>query len=1496
MNSTELLISGKEDYRYVLSILYMFYIEGKSEIILKARRGYIKKAKRITRYAMILIKCVKGEEIKGIQNVRIEDGTTLPMNSIEITLRLTKKSLKLDKSCVIRLMKDVPKIIKKKKLDIRVAPWRLLKVNNFSVKFKLTYPNPRNISKFKKIILHEPSSTEKILFEDYMENPPQEIEVNEIGKYYLSIEYKSNISIKKYFQVKPDIKVLRNEIQTSQPKLIVQVNKDIPLVCVDFSYEDCIEPLELVSKKRDENDPTKIIFEFKRSIAQKILNFVIKVVFNGVENRCFCDLSILPFIKLIKFEPKKDFYFPEEKLNFTIESSNNIVNKDFQIKSLIESLYYDIRRIDEDKFEINLIIPSNIDSGEYTISISILKNGVNSKCIEKLIRIKLCLINFKQSDGLYFSGNIIDVSIYSPIGDPKAFIKEIKRNEILAFPLSISEMENIYTGKIELLKPGFYVIEANNSFSEEFKVYPYMQLSCPLLRKNKNFLLKSSEDYILKLKTNSRIPDSNIWLSVTDTNNNLINQFRYNFTDISGNIIETYETDIFRELKINIKFLTSKLQILSIGKYQLQITIPPGRKSIEFTLPPLFEFDKAISGIFRLSDTIDLSFNSQINSTITIDLKAELVPEQFIFPLFKRNSQKKLKMHNESITINLNLNPLAPGLLYNISGYATFNKISSQLIDIGKFGIVEAFTYEKIHFINEEPLLLVYCPPKVKIRVNDNQITNKYLPYALLYLNPEMNEHFIYIENEFFKKITINLKEKVPKTFIAPFLIEKLIIDKDKQYFPKFNDFSLITSIIKELISDPSTKDILFVNHSSKNRAKSYMMFIEETLKGEFEFGTKAIIIFPSNGLFQDQISEIIKCIMKIDKSRNFTVGLFPSPTPYKKMFFNLNKALWVEENQRISPNIPLICPKCEKSGEFVITRINEQNILICMSCNCTFLNGQELIETLKIEGELIKGFDLDEFEKKIYVKGQNHRYGPYNYYIPILFNLVLKCPKCGDNLIPACKKGSDFEKEKHFLLCITCGLNLDFFIFTLNMFKEFMPNLIITSFNFIRWLFNTPRGEQFNYLHGKIRMCNKCGRVHPLAKEIWHLEEDFLTIALHYIKNQFPILLLEYYNEHNRYLQKKKKKSKIIQSFSILLEIENTFDNFKKNIINIGIDIEENIEEWFNEQDEFISINETNLITIKINQQKNELRKCREEFDKLELQINSIKDNLKWQKKFKPLLKFIYIILNSLKVKWEPLIIKYEKLEKDYLIFQIKIEEIETVLISLQDEALTKDKKIEESYKLKQFDLLNLEIKNIKNLENIYRTLLINIKKLLTELNLEYNSLSSLNDIEKTIILIRNYISLRNKSLYRSFLEDQKSEEIYDHLRSSWKKKIVDWMFEKINTQESYAGDILSQINDVVNCLKVCGFINHLYQITSKGLRYLEGDFKLISSCQCGGNYNDFESKLKLIVFDDVHQYWINHFDNIRKDQVFELIQKIKRKLPTKLLICSRDAHFIKD
>ncbi|MEM2145873.1 MAG: hypothetical protein QW279_10965, partial [Candidatus Jordarchaeaceae archaeon] len=975
-----------------------------------------------------------------------------------------------------------------------------------------------------KITLEGPASIKNVIFMDGMENPPKEIEVDNIGKFSLCVEYKDQQVRKFYFQVKPEIRVLANETVATNPKVIAQINPKVPLESIKFFHGECIEPLTIDSVKRSDDDPTKVVFDLKPVSAEKVPNFCLMVRHNEVETKSTFDLLIRPYIRVLEFEPKKDYYFPNEKITLIVETNRGIVENDFQVKGLGETLVSEIKRLNDSKFTVTLTIPSEIPTGEHQITIEVVKNEVSSFPIQESISIKRCSIEVKvPENGFHVVENIVEIVIYSPAGEPKALVKETETEK--SFPLTLSLVDNkgTYTGGIEISEPGKYIVEADGALSQEFLVYPHLQLICPLLKEQKYMLIGDPKDYVLILETNAGIPESNIWVSITDLNHNPLSEMRHRLSDLPEDKIQKIEQEKFVELRLPLDLIIPDKQALRVGSYFLQVTIPPGRQSIKFSNPPTIESDKVVSGIFQLSDSLQIPIKCQAGSKVSIDISACASPEKFLFFPFKREMKKIFVTSNNETSFGFDLSSLSPGLFYEIFASATFNDTNSPTISLGKFALVEAFPYEREYFKTENPLFVIYSSPKLTIKIDEKSLHSGLLPFTIFRIKTRAKKHKVVFDGKLIKAVSYKSAEAPAKTEIRFFSIDSPFLIREETPLSLSNqkDPNLNAAVLKKILAESDKHDIFFIESDASLRTESYMLPIIDFCLNSKRLGTKAIIIFPSNVLYQEQITKIIDCIRKISDQHKITIGLMPFPTPYAEPYLNLEKAEIAEEQSKISPNIAMPCPICGKSGKYVILKLRDSNIFACAICGLSSTAKIIISKILRVNKELITNFVLDEIRLEAYVKTQEERYGPFTCYIPTLLNLIIPCPQCGEILIPAYRMDLESEEEEHCLVCVGCGFFLDFLSFTLMKSRSFPPDIVLISANLCHWLFETPKGGLFNNFYGKIQMCDTCGRIQTLSKPIGRINEDFLRALLQYLADNFPFSLQTF---HDQYLELRRK------------------------------------------------------------------------------------------------------------------------------------------------------------------------------------------------------------------------------------------------------------------------------------------------------------------------------------------------------------------------------------
>jgi Zn ribbon nucleic-acid-binding protein len=850
--------------------------------------------------------------------------------------------------------------------------------------------------------------------------------------------------------------------------------------------------------------------------------------------------------------------------------------------------------------------------------------------------------------------------------------------------------------------------------------------------------------------------------------------------------------------------------------------------------------------------------------------------------------------------------------MYNIFVKATLNEIESPTIDLGNLALVEAFPYEESYHRRERPSIVVYSPPRIRVKVDGKRIGKSSLPIDLIKRDIATKRATVTFADTFQKHISYD--------------IDKPLIQPDVRILKSINELSLLRTdytclsqiklkhksesaehLLERALKDK--RDIVFTERDTKSRARSYVKLVADYCLGSKELGTKALVIFPSNALYQEQLSEIVDYLWKVDRHHGITLGIMPSPTPYAEPYLNLEKANRVEREAKISPNVALSCPSCGKLGKYVVIRLQDLNVEGCVECGFSPSVTKTLANKLKVEKTDIKHLDLDEERSEAYIKTAEERHGPFPCYTPVLLNAVLHCPKCDWTLIPAHRINPDTEEEEQVFACPKCGVFIDFISFTLMKLRCFPPDIVLMSAPVCRWLFQTTRGSLFNNFYGKVRLCNKCGRVHAISKPIGRVNENLVKDVLCYIRDNFPSALREAHEQYLKFRHEKRRRGTIRESFVELVQTEEHLDKLRTKILSFGGTIDTDVKNWIKKRLENLQsklkllrlegktsrgsevLKEHARVKKEIAELRQELNEKEVLITKLETQIKQIRGKAEWQAKCIPLIKMINVIFVSLGLKWTCAYLQHQELTDSFSEAKRQIEQIKETLkeLSQRDEAierLSKEKDVADV----ELSFIEEEINALNALKEDYEKVVEVILELRDKLSLDTGDLFTIFSLDDAVSVIREKLSSINFSLYKIVLEYEKAKEGYDEMKKEWKNRIEKWIFERLYEKEMSVIEIENTIDDAIACLKGCGFIDHLYSVTSRGQRFLKGDKTQINSCKCGGSYQQVMIKPRYVVFDDFHRLWFNRFDTMREEPALRLLKKIKKETNARLIVSLRN------
>lgn len=1307
------------------------------------------------------------------------------------------------------------------------------------------------------------------------------------------------------------INILNKDTVASNPRVMVGVNPKIPLANISFRHGKCFEPLELDSKNRNSEDPTRVILLYKPTYAQKISNFTVKVHYQGVENETETDLIIRPQVAILKVTPAKRYYFPGEEIIFDVDTSKGINAENLRVEGLGGVTTPKVNRLQDQKFRISLLIPPDTPPRTHKLAIQAIVGDINSLPAEKKLAIRGASVEIQEPREGFQVGDPITVKIHSPT-KLEASVRRLYTKE--SFPLSLKATDDPYTyiGKITLPSHGVFIVQANGLRSKKFAIYPYLQLSCLLLKRNRYMLLGPLSDYIVRLETNKNVELPSLKISLTDPDHNPIPKMTYKFLDLPMDQVRRRKRGKFLIIEFPLNLIIHDLDALEVGTYYLQVTVAPGRRSKKLIKPPHIECEETISGIFTLSDSLKIPIKAQTDSKIMISVEAHPSPERFLIPPIRRKTKSTANAKEKRTSLKFSLNSLYPGVMYDIFVTATLNEIESPAIDLGDLALVEAFPYEESYHRQEKMLIIVHSPPRISVKLDGKRIGKSPLPITVIRRDVATKRPSVTFADTFVKYISYDIDKPLiqPDVRILKSINKLSLIKADFLSLPqiqlKHKSKSAEHCLERALKNDEN--DIVFTERDTRSRAESYIKPITDYCLRSEELGTKAVVIFPSNALYQEQLSKIVDYLWKINKHHEVTLGLMPSPTPYAEPYFDLEKANRVEKEAKISPSMALPCPSCGRLGKYVMIRLQDLNVGGCVECGFSPSVAKTVARKLKVDKTDVKNLDLDEERSEAYIRTAKERYGPFPYYTPVLLNSVLHCPKCEKILIPVYRINPDTEEEEQALACPKCGLSIDFVSFTLMKLRCFPPDIVLMSAPICRWLFQTSRGSLFNNFYGKVRLCNKCGRMHTISKPIGRVDENLVKHVLYYVRDNFPSHLREAHEQYLEFRHEKRRRGAIKESFVELVQAEEQLDKLRTKVLSLGGTIDTNVKKWIKKRLENLEskskllelegvtsrrsemLKEQARVKKEIVELRRELKEKEVLVNKLEAQINKIRGKAEWQAKFTPLIKIIHVVLVLLGLKWTSTYLRHQELSDSLSQAQRQIKQIKKTLqeLSRRDETI---KKLRKEKALAEIELrfVEEEIKSLHALKEDYENVVDVILGLGNKLSFDIGDLFTISTIDEAVGVIRKELCSINFSLYKILVEYEKAKEEYDEMKKEWRKRIEKWIFERLYEKEMSVIEIENTIDDAIACLKGCGFIDHLYSVTSRGQRFLKGDKTQINSCKCGGSYQRVMIKPRYIVFDDFHHLWFSRFDTMREEPALRLLRKIKKETNARLIVSLR-------
>lgn len=211
------------------------------------------------------------------------------------------------------------------------------------------------------------------------------------------------------------------------------------------------------------------------------------------------------------------------------------------------------------------------------------------------------------------------------------------------------------------------------------------------------------------------------------------------------------------------------------------------------------------------------------------------------------------------------------------------------------------------------------------------------------------------------------------------------------------------------------------------------LKYVEEI---DRRYGLKGIVLHPFFAWNEDPTDVLFSLIYKLNKKgRQLHVGFISQPTLYSGIVLS-------EKNADRVDFISIVKTKCQKCGKRLMVLVRDENKIEISCTDC---------ETVSPEKDVLRIISLPE---------------------------TFRCPECRKSwLLPCFSRTS--SNSKIILMRPLCSTEIDYCYFTLEEFRQFLPDILVLSDKQTEWL----RNNCTYLLKQKTLLCKSCGRTQLLCQ-----------------------------------------------------------------------------------------------------------------------------------------------------------------------------------------------------------------------------------------------------------------------------------------------------------------------------------------------------------------------------------------------------------------------------